>query len=152
RRAARAADPRGFAPDRGSGSARRRRRRTLPSRSYAAREPIARSLSSRFEKHGIGAYRRRLVAAGLRRRYAFHPAGVMRCTLVPVAVVHVGRVRVRVLDPFVRVRMAVRLNLTVLVRMPVVLVVDVQVLMLDRIVDVLMRVLLPEQEQDAAGH
>ena len=69
-----------------------------------------------------------------------------------MAMVHIRRVRVGVLDPFVRVRMAVRLDFTVLVRMPVVLVVDVQVLMLDRIVDVLMRVLLPEQEQDAAGH
>src|SRR5438105_2570884 len=71
---------------------------------------------------------------------------------VTVAVVHVGRVRVRVLHPFVRVGMAVRLDPTVLMRMPVVLIVDVQVLVLDRVVHVLVCVLFPQQEQDAARH
>ena len=64
-----------------------------------------------------------------------------------VAVVQIGRVRMRVLDPVVHVRMAVRLDRARLVRVPMVLVMDVEVLGLDGLVHVRVRVLLAQQQQ-----
>ena len=70
---------------------------------------------------------------------------------MPVTVVRVGRVRVRVLERLVPVRVRVRLRaLVAAVGVPVVLVVRVQVLVLERLVPVAMRVPLGQEQRHAA--
>jgi len=71
---------------------------------------------------------------------------------VLVVVVQVGSVRMLVLDPVVLMWMTVRLGDGPGVRVAVVLVVHVQVLVLDRFVDVEVSVLLADEQRDPGCH
>ena len=72
---------------------------------------------------------------------------------VPVPVVDVRRVRVGVLEQLVRVDVGVHLGLSALpVDVPVVKVVPVPVRVRDQLVDVLVRVVLPGDQQGPRGH